>query len=195
MFLRVCSVAAFLAGAVGSASAETKRQLDVHEHGHGNLYIAIEDKSLVMELEVPGADIVGFEHLATSDRDKAAVEGAKKILARSASLFSLPESAGCTLAEAKVALSGDEEHHDKDRASYGNAAHGAQEKKGGEHSQFHVEYAFNCTNIGALGSIGFPYFDQFPNAEELDVTLITDKGQKEFEVNRDRNRIDLHGMM
>ena len=48
-----------------SAVAEEKhRQLGAHEHGHGNFNIAIEGKSVSMELEAPGADIVGFEHKA-----------------------------------------------------------------------------------------------------------------------------------
>ena len=195
MFLRICSVALVLTGFTGSVQAETKRQLEAHEHGHGKLNIAIEGQSLVMELEVPGADIVGFEHAATSDSDKAAIETARKSLAKSTSLFSLPEAAGCALSEAKVALSSEREHHDKGHTSHELPSHGAEGRDGVEHTEFHVEYAFKCAEIGALGSIGFLYFDQFPNAEELDVTLITDKGQKEFEVNRDRNRIDLHGMM
>lgn len=195
MFLRVCSVVALLAGLAGSAIAETKRQLDAHEHGHGKLNIAIEGASLVMELEAPGADIVGFEHEAKSDSDKAALERAKETLAKSTSLFSLPAAAGCSLAEAKVALEGEDEHHEKGHGSHGHGAHGDHKEKHSEHSEFHVQYEFKCTDISALGSIGFPYFEQFPNAEELDVTLITDKGQKKFEVNRERNRIDLQGMM
>ena len=195
MLLNIISVTVLLAGIAGTANAESKRQLDAHLHGHGKLNVAIEGQSLVIELEVPGADIVGFEHAATSDEDKAAVEAARKTLATATSLFSPPEAAGCILGEAKVALSGDDEHHKKNHASHGHASHGGDREKGSEHSEFHAEYAFKCTDISALRSIGFPYFDQFPNAEELNVTLITDKGQKEFEVNRDRNRIDLHGMM
>ena len=48
-----------------------------HVHGHGTLNIAIEDKRVSMELEVPGMDIVGFEHAPSTDDQKAAVEKAK----------------------------------------------------------------------------------------------------------------------
>lgn len=195
MFLRICLASVLLAGVAGSVQAETKRQLGAHEHGHGKLNVAIEGHSLIMEFEVPGADIVGFEHAATSEEDKAAIRGAKKTLATSKSLFSLTEAAGCTQTKAKVTLAGEDEHHKEAHASHKSTSHGPGEEEHGEHSEFHVGYAFKCSDIGALGSIGFPYFEQFPNSEELDVTLITDKGQKEFEVNRDRNRIDLQGMM
>lgn len=195
MFLRIFSSVILLAAYPASAISETKRQLDAHEHGHGMLNIAVEDQLLVMELEVPGADIVGFEHAATSQSDRAAFEAAKNSLATSTSLFSLPEAAGCKLTETNVEFSGGDEHYDKDHSSSGHASHGADKERANEHAEFHVAYAFRCNDIGALGSIGFPYFDQFPNAEELDVTVITDKGQKQFEVNRERNRIDLHGMI
>ena len=195
MFLRIISVAVLLAGFAGNANAETKRRLDAHEHGHGKLNVAIEGQSLVMELDVPSADIVGFEHAATSDEDKATVEVARKTLVAVTSLFSLPDAAGCALTVAKVAFSGNDQHHEKKHVNQGHASRAGGDENGGEHAEFHVEYVFKCADMSSLGSIGFPYLDQFSNAKELDVTLITEKGQKEFEVNRDRNRIDLHGMM
>lgn len=206
MLFKTCSILALLVAGAGSAHAETKRQHDAHQHGHGALNIAVEGNTLTMELEVPGADITGFEHAASSKEDKAAVAGAKKTLASPKSLFTLSNAAGCTLTEAKVALSNEEhehghehghEHkHDEKKHAHGHhGSHDAKKDEAAEHAEFHVEYAFNCTNTGALDSIEFPYFKQFPNAEELDVTLITPKGQKKFEVNRQQNRIDLPGMM
>ena len=35
-------------------------QMDAHVHGHGILNIAVEGQVVEMELEAPGADIVGF---------------------------------------------------------------------------------------------------------------------------------------
>ena len=82
---------------------EEHRELGPHVHGHGTLNIAIEDKRVSMELEVPGMDIVGFEHAASTDDQKAAVEKAKARLEKPLGVFSLPAAAGCTVAEAKVA--------------------------------------------------------------------------------------------
>ena len=49
-----------------SAAGEEHRQLGAHVHGHGRLNIAIEDKTVSIELEARGADIVGFEHEAAT---------------------------------------------------------------------------------------------------------------------------------
>ncbi len=92
---------------------EEHRELGPHVHGHGTLNIAIEDKRVSMELEVPGMDIVGFEHAASTADQKAAVDKAKAQLEKPLGVFKLPAAAGCTVAEAKVVVEA-EHHHDGD---------------------------------------------------------------------------------
>lgn len=193
MSARLLSLVTIFAVGAGAASAAEKRQLDAHEHGHGKLNIAVEGATIHMELEVPGSDIVGFEHAAASDEDKAKIAAAKKVLAGATSLFSLSAAAGCTLSAATAELDGEGSAHD--HKEDGHKEHGASDNEQGDHSEFRVEYTFRCKTIDALGTIRFPYFKAFPNAEELDVTLITEKGQKSFEVSRERDRIDFQGLM
>src|SRR5262245_57975098 len=99
-----------VAAAAGVGAAQ-ERQLGAHEHGRGTLNIALDGSRLSMELEAPGADIVGFEHEATTAKQKAAVEAAKKQLAAPQRLFELPSAAGCVLKEAKVAIEADDHDH------------------------------------------------------------------------------------
>ena len=73
-----CLLAAGMACAALPASAEEHRQLGAHVHGHGRLNIAIEGNTISMELEVPGMDIVGFEHEPSTPEQKAAVAQAQK---------------------------------------------------------------------------------------------------------------------
>ena len=54
------------------AAQAQHRELGPHQHGHGTLNIAIEGERVSMELDVPGADIVGFEHAASTADQKAA---------------------------------------------------------------------------------------------------------------------------
>lgn len=185
---------------VAPAGAGERRQLDAHEHGHGSLNIAVEGNRVAMELIAPGADIVGFEHVAKTGQQKAAVKKAKADLGKPLNLFVLPSSAGCRVTNTKISLEAEgetEKHehghkhdhkHDKDHA--GKKAHEEE-----THSEFHAEYVLNCASPKALVSIDFKYFERFPGAEELDVTLITDKGQNKYEVERDTPRLDLKGIM
>lgn len=162
-------IAAALAASIPAIAAEENRELGAHEHGHGKLNIAIEGNRVSMELEVPGADIVGFEHEASTPDQKAAVEKAKATLGDALAVFGLPAGAGCKLAEAKVAVQAEEKHH----------------------SEFHVTYTIDCAAPAKLTGIEFKYFDLFAGAKELDVNLVTPKGQTSYEVTREQPRLEL----
>jgi hypothetical protein len=165
--------------------AQEHRELGPHVHGRGALNIALEGSHLSMKFEAPGADIVGFEHPASTPEQAAAVEKAKKQLAAPQGLFLLPDSAGCALTDAKVTIAS--EHHGDAGAGPDHADH--------QHSAFHGEYAFDCKAPARLVTVGFDYFKRYPRAQRLDVTVITPKGQSSFEVTRDKPRLDLGGII
>lgn len=64
--------------------------LGAHEHGVGRLNAALDGQTLELELESPAMNLVGFEHAATSDADKAKVAAARAQLEKPLALFSLP---------------------------------------------------------------------------------------------------------
>jgi len=39
-----------------------------HEHGHGHLNLVVDGDQLMIELQAPAADLVGFEHAAKSEK-------------------------------------------------------------------------------------------------------------------------------
>jgi hypothetical protein len=180
--------------AVTASAHAQQREAGAHEHGRGTLNIALEGARLSMELEAPGADIVGFEHQAKTQKQRSAVEAAKKKLAAPQALFEFPAGAGCVLKQAKVEI--EAEDHDHDAKAPKGKDHGPQEKHAdSEHSVFRAEYTFDCKAAGSLATIGFGYFKAFAGAQKLDVTVITPKQQSRFEVSRANPRIDLAGMM
>jgi Protein of unknown function (DUF2796) len=184
---------------IAARAEDEHRELGPHVHGHGTLNIAIEDKRVSMELEVPGMDIVGFEHAASTDDQKAAVDKAKAQLEKPLSIFSLPAGAGCTVAEAKVAIEA-EHHHDgdddKDKdAGHADATDGHDHDEHAGHNQFHATYALDCSNPAELTTITFDYFTLFAGAHDLTVSVVTGKGQSQFEVSRGKPTLDLGGIM
>lgn len=187
------------------AMAQTTRELDAHEHGHSSLNIAIEGSSVTMELEAPGADIVGFEYEAETEGDKAKVASAKELLHSPLGLFQIPAAAGCKVTKASVELEREEEHkdhdahdddhadgHDDDHAEAHDDDHG--EKKGG-HTEFHATYTMTCKNPDKIETIGMTFFKKFPNAEEVEVNVVSEKGQRKYEIERDEPRLDLQGLI
>ena len=195
---------------IGSQAHAAERELDAHQHGHGYLNIAIEGSTMWIELETPGADIVGFEHPARSDDDKAAIEGAKGRLSDPIGLFGIPAEASCTLVDVSVepvgyGLDADDDHHDDhddeddhdeedehneaddDHADeahdeHEEEAHDEHEGEMESHAEFHAEYRLQCDDPAAITSLTLTYFDVFSGAEELEVNLITDDGQSRQEV-------------
>ncbi len=158
--LRPILALALLAFAAPAAASET-RHAGAHEHGHSRLAIAIEEKSVAMELEAPGADIVGFEHAPGTDEERGLVAAALARLRQPLALFALPAAAGCTVHEVEAEL-----------------------EQEGEHSAFHAHYHLDCRAPEAIDRIDFNYFAAFKGAREIDVTLVSAAGQKHYEVER-----------
>lgn len=173
--------------------AQETRDLDAHEHGHSALNIAIEGTQVAMELEAPGADIVGFEYEATTAEDRAKLDAAIAELSKPLSLFVLPAAAGCTVVESSAGLI--DEHHDEHEEHAEGEHEEHTEEAGAEHTEFHAEYLLNCANPSAIDRIEFAFFKTFPNAQEVEVQMISDKGSKGFEVERDAPVLDLSGLI
>ncbi|MBT3069526.1 DUF2796 domain-containing protein [Rhodomicrobium sp. Az07] len=201
--LRTIPLAALLSACAASASqADEHRQLGAHVHGHGKLNIAVEKNVLAIELEAPGADIVGFEHEAATAEDKTKLEKAKATLEKGLELFTPDSAAGCKQTSVKVAL---EAEHEDEAEGKGKEEHAAKAKdqkddhdhEEGEHhhSEFHVEYAFECAAPDKITNLTFGYFKAFPNAQELDVSVIAPKGQSSYEVKKDKPKLELKGVM
>jgi Protein of unknown function (DUF2796) len=186
-FHLITVAAAVVVASASALAAEEHRELGPHEHGHGRLNIAIEGKRVSMELQAPGADIVGFEHEASTPEQKAALAKAKATLADALSVFRLPEGAGCKVANASVAIQAEDAHeHEHDAANKEADEHGEH-----HHSEFHVQYALDCATPNKLTNIEFKYFDLFAGAQELDINLVTDKAQNHYEVKRGQPKLDL----
>jgi cobalamin biosynthesis protein CobT len=221
--MKTICIVAFVGLAATSATGEEARQLEAHEHGVGQLDIAIDGAQIAIELHAPGADIVGFEYAATSAEDRAKVADAVATLARPLDLFSLSDAAGCSVVQASASLESeadhDEEHahsedeHDEEHAEHGHDDHEDGDEEHAEHdedehtdeehaehtdeaghTEFHAEYLLDCADIAAASTIAFKYFDAFPNSVELEVQLITEKGATAFEVERDAPMLDLRSM-
>jgi hypothetical protein len=48
--------------------------------------------------------------------------------------------------------------------------------------------------LSAISEITFSYFEIFPNALELEIQVVTDKGATAFEVEREVAKLDLRGV-
>jgi|TARA_B100000768_G_scaffold6918_1_gene7784 hypothetical protein len=195
--MKIVHLIAGIALSATPSLAEETTQLDAHEHGVGQLNIAFDENKVAMELHAPGADIVGFEYGAKSDVDLAAIDAALQTLSDPLGLFLLPEAASCIVITAHAKLeSEDSDHDDHDEEGHDDhdeEGHDDHDEAPG-HTEFHAEYLLECANLTEMSAITFSYFEIFPNALELEVQVISDKGATAFEIERDVAKLDLRGI-
>ncbi|MBN3860658.1 DUF2796 domain-containing protein [Pseudomonas frederiksbergensis] len=158
--------------------------LGAHEHGVGRLNAALDGQTLELELESPAMNLVGFEHAATTDADKAKVTAARAQLEKPLALFNLPKAAGCVIAtqELESPLFGDKpdaDDHDEDDHEAAKDGHEHHH----DHSEIHAHYQFSCSAPGALKSLDLAtLFNTFPATQKIQVQLISPSGQQGVEV-------------
>jgi len=157
--------------------------LGAHVHGVARLDMALDGRTLELELDTPAMNIVGFEHAATSDADKMTLALAKETLLKPHALFSIPEAAGCTVTKQRVesTLFGDKDDddhdhdHDHDHADGDAAEH--------EHSEIHGHYQFTCSVPTVINKLDLTQlFKSFPATQTIQVQLVTPKRQMGAEV-------------
>ena len=211
--MKIVHLIAGIALSATPSLAEETTQLDAHEHGVGQLNIAFDENKIAMELHAPGADIVGFEYGAKSNADLAAIDAALQTLSDPLGLFLIPEAASCIVITAHAKLeSEDSDHDDHDEEGHDDhdeeghddhdeEGHDDHDEEGHDdhdeapgHTEFHAEYLLECANLTEISAITFSYFEIFPNALELEVQVISDKGATAFEIERDVAKLDLRGI-
>ena len=182
--------------------AEETRQVDKHEHGVGELNIAVEGSTIEFEFMIPGADIVGFEYVAKSDDDIAKINQVLKTFDDYTNIFTLPSNSLCELNGQKVALKEEDEHdehddfdeHDEHEEHDDHEEHDEHDEHAEEnHNEFYAKYSFECGNINAIKEVNFPYFATFTNSGELEVQFISNMGSTSFEVEGDKPLINTDG--
>lgn len=187
MFLALTATSAL---AQQPSGTEPTRQLGAHAHGTGKLNLAIERRTIEIELEVPGSDLVGFEHAAKTPEQKKAIADARALLSKPLSLFRLSEAAGCKATSVKVKLVGGSDH------GHGHS-HGKAGASGGDaHSEFEAEYTLNCAKPELIDTLELDYFKSFPRAEALEIAIVGGKGQQsKHKATREQPRVQLKGSL
>jgi hypothetical protein len=171
-----------IAGTAAAPAAE--REHGPHVHGVGQLNVAAEGNMVEIELIAPGADVVGFEHRAENDADKAAVAAAEATLKAGHRLFIFPGVAGCRLGNADIQseMVDDDDHDDEDAAHKDSDKHET-------HAAFHAQYRFRCDSPDRLDHVDVKLFERFPSMRALQVQVISPRGQGSRELTPDSARL------
>ncbi|MDF3863664.1 DUF2796 domain-containing protein [Pseudomonas denitrificans (nom. rej.)] len=160
--------------------------LGKHEHGVAQLNVALDGKTLELEMDSPAMNFVGFEHAATSDADKATVAAVQAQLKQPLQLLALPASAQCSVQSVELSspLFGDapkaDDDHDHDH-EHADGDH--DEHEGHQHADIDAHYQLTCAQPQDLATLDFtPLFKRFPATQKIQVQLIGPSGQQGAEL-------------
>jgi len=173
----------------GITNAQLERQHDVHVHGTGTGNLSIDDNTLRLELEIPGINLVGFEHAPADEGQQAALDETVKFLRAAEWLTADPQGA-CEIATVSAHTHGfgageehehheHHEHHEQD----GHGDHG--------HAEFHLVVTLDCSSPERLAWVEVELFEQFPGNEEILVDVLTPAVVAQVRLDRQEARIPL----
>ncbi|AFT71291.1 ABC-type metal ion transport system, periplasmic component/surface adhesin [Alloalcanivorax dieselolei B5] len=168
-----------------STSAGLAQAAGPHVHGQGNLDLAMAGGTLLVELSLPAADVVGFEHAPRDDEQKALVEDALARLGKGTNVLEPAPAAACTVARESVhsGLSDSEaEEHD-----HGEESH---DHDHGGHADFEARYRWHCDHPDKLAWIDVPLLE-FLNGVTLKVQLVTDQGARADSLKAPHTRLSM----
>ncbi|MDR2612680.1 MAG: DUF2796 domain-containing protein [Deltaproteobacteria bacterium] len=174
---------AFLAPADLFAQGETHAP---HVHGAATLNIAVEADSIDLDLDGPLASFISFEHAPSTPEQRAEMQKLADSLMDAGSLFSFPAAWGCRVSKAEIEgetipedILGHPHKAEGEGHGHGHEDGDHEHAEGEVHSDLEAEFVFACPSIASevatLDASGL--FKAFPNLQDLDVQLVSPKGQ------------------
>jgi hypothetical protein len=127
-----------------------------HIHGAAEVDVAIEGKKLVISLESPADNLLGFEHAPKTDAEKTKLKTVDAQLRAVANVFAPDAAAQCKPSKTDLTM---------------------PNFKQGEHSEIAVEYEFECAQTPS--QIALPLWKNFPKFKQLTANIATESGQKQ----------------
>ncbi len=131
-------------------------------------------------LQLPAADVLGFEHKPETNAERRQFEKAESTLSHFKDVFSI--DASCSVVDTTMespwqeALELEKNHHDADEHDE-HEEHG-EEDKHATHSDFRVAYLLTCES--PISKVEITGFELWPSVSMLRATWITQINQQAF---------------
>lgn len=147
-----------------------------HEHGVAKLDIAVDAKQIVVQLESPLDNLVGFERAPRTDSERKRADEAVALLKDGDKLFQFDPAAGCKLMRTNL---------DSPPLGLGSDAPAK-----GEHADLFGSWEFSCADATKAAYVDVGLF-AFKSLKRVQVQLALPKTQAKSELKRPKARISL----
>ncbi len=166
----------FLAAALAPAA----HAAGAHEHGVVKLDVAVEGGRVLVEIDTPLDNLLGFERAPRTDAERDKAAAVVKKLQDAANLFRIDGSAGCALAKVDL-RSAPLQLGSQPAAPSGKDGHGDLEGS----------FEFKCKAGAKAAFLEVGLFDAFPQVKRIELQVATPKGQMKATLRRPSTRVML----
>lgn len=149
-----------------------------HEHGVATLNVALDGRKLLVQLESPLDNLVGFEHAPRNDRQRAALKKMEASLQAGDRLLKPSPAAECTVKSVKIdhPYGAAAAPADSSKAKSG-AAKGKGKEPAETHAEVNATYELECAKPEALTRVEMLFFEVFPGMKRLKAQTASPRGQ------------------
>jgi hypothetical protein len=148
----------------------------VHVHGDARLTLVQTGQELVLQLESPAFNLVGFEHKPSTAEHHRQIQRVKAILTEVSAIVQLPARAHCH-----------QQSHSVQSALWPDE-HTANES---DHADITAQYQLICKKPDQLQVLDVSLFKQFPAVHTLQVEWALDSGQGAARVDPSQTKLSL----
>lgn len=141
--------------------------MQAHSHGHAQMTLVMAQDTLTIELISPAANLVGFEHRASSKDEKAALSQVRSQLEQADTLVNFSDGE-CVFLHSEVdtsALNDAEDQHEHEHAHH--SAHG----------DITAEYHYHCENNAYPTGVALTLFKHYPAIHEIELMWVSPTAQ------------------
>lgn len=156
-----------------AASAQNQA---AHVHGQVRLDVVIEGPTIVIDMQSPLDNFVGFERAPRTDAEKKTADDAVALLRAGDQIFRIDPGANCKLGPVMLRSAALGLGKDADAAGEG-------------HAELAGNFAFNCTNAGAAKFIEVDLFAAFKGTRQIEVQIAAPQGQFKRTLKRPATRL------
>ena len=157
-----------------------------HTHGEGTLQVLQAGSDWQLVLQLPAADVLGFEHEPETTAERRQFEKAESTLSHFKDIFSIDAKCSVVDTTMESPWQEDTEHKSDHREANEHNQHGhhdeheehKKEDKHATHSDFRVAYLLTCES--PISEVEVTGFVLWPSVSMLRATWITQTNQQAF---------------